>query len=185
MERGLKFRNFRWKQWFKMKNIIMMNLFPKNMQLFASQDINCWTGVVWITCGLLWCFYQLFWLSFWRHPFTAEDPLVSKWCNATFLQICSDKETTRILDGLRVSKSSANLHFWVNYSFKIWDGFEEHRFCAKCVTGWSALQGVKTSWACQACSRAPFSKGRFKALGGSAYSKFFQCFWQMCFKLHI
>ncbi len=75
-------------------------------------------------------------------------------------------------------KSSANLHFWWNYSFKIWDGFEEHRFCAKCVTGWSALQGVKTSWACQACSRAPFSKGRFKALGGSAYSKFFQCFWR-------
>ncbi len=32
-------------------------------------------------------FYQLFGLSFWRHPFTAEDPLLSKWCNATFLQI--------------------------------------------------------------------------------------------------
>ncbi len=48
-------------------------------------------GLVWITCGLLWCFYQLFGLSFWRHPFTAEDPLVSKWCNATFLQICSDE----------------------------------------------------------------------------------------------
>ncbi len=37
---------------------------------------NWWTGVVWIVCGLLWCFYQLFGLSFWRHPFTAEDPLV-------------------------------------------------------------------------------------------------------------
>ncbi len=37
--------------------------------------------------GLLWCFYHLFGLSFWRHPFTAEDPLLSKWCNATFLQI--------------------------------------------------------------------------------------------------
>ncbi len=41
----------------------------------------------------MWCFYHLFGLSFWRHPFTAEDPLVSKWCNATFLQICSDEET--------------------------------------------------------------------------------------------
>ncbi len=49
--------------------------------------------MVWITCGLLWCFYQLFGLSFWRHPFTAEDPLVSKWWNATFLQICSHEET--------------------------------------------------------------------------------------------
>ncbi len=29
-------------------------------QLFSSQDVNWWTGVVWITCGLLWCFYQLF-----------------------------------------------------------------------------------------------------------------------------
>ncbi len=50
-----------------------------------------WSGV--ITCGLLWCFYQLFGLSFWRHPFTAEDPLVSKWCNAEFLQLFSAVET--------------------------------------------------------------------------------------------
>ncbi len=28
-----------------------------------------------------------------RHPFTAEDPLVRKLCNATFPQICSDEET--------------------------------------------------------------------------------------------
>ncbi len=36
--------------------------------------------------GLEWyrdVFNQLFGLSFWRHPFTAEDSLVSKWCNAT------------------------------------------------------------------------------------------------------
>ncbi len=65
-------------------------------------------------CWLLWCFYQLFGLSFWRHPFTAEHALVSEWCNATFLQICSDEETN----------SSTSLmvwwwvHFWVNYSFK-------------------------------------------------------------------
>ncbi len=26
-------------------------------------------------CVLLWCFYQLFGLSFWRHPFTAEHSL--------------------------------------------------------------------------------------------------------------
>ncbi len=31
-------------------------------------------------------------ISFWRHPFTAEDPLLSKWCNAKFLQICWDEE---------------------------------------------------------------------------------------------
>ncbi len=52
------------------------------------------------------CFYQLFGRSFWRHPFTAEDPLVSKWCNAKILQIhCFDEETNSyILDGLKVSK---------------------------------------------------------------------------------
>ncbi len=29
--------------------------------------------------------------SFWRHPFTTEDPLMSKWCNAELLQICSNE----------------------------------------------------------------------------------------------
>ncbi len=42
-------------------------------------------------CGLLWCFYQLVELSFWWHPFTS---LMRKWCNATFLQIYSDEETS-------------------------------------------------------------------------------------------
>ncbi len=60
---------------------------------------------------------QLFWLSFWRHPFTAED-LVKKWCNYTFLQICSDDGTNVSTDGLRVNKCSANVPFGVNYSFE-------------------------------------------------------------------
>ncbi len=42
--------------------------------------------------GLLWCFCQQFGLSFWRHPFTTEDLLVSK-CNVKFPQICCDEET--------------------------------------------------------------------------------------------
>ncbi len=32
-------------------------------------------------------------LSFWRHPFTAENPLVRKWSNTKIIQICSDQET--------------------------------------------------------------------------------------------
>ncbi len=44
-----------------------------------------------ITCGLLRCFYQLFELSFWRHPFTAEDPSSDVMLN--FMQIFSDEET--------------------------------------------------------------------------------------------
>ncbi len=62
-------------------------------------------------------FNQLFGLSFWRHPFTAEHPLVSKWWNADFLQI---NKLISTLDGL--SKFSAYFNFWVNYSlmyFKI------------------------------------------------------------------
>ncbi len=51
------------------------------------------TGVVCITCGLLWCFISCLDSQFWRHPFTAEDPLPCKWCNSTCLLICSDEET--------------------------------------------------------------------------------------------
>ncbi len=42
----------------------------------------------------------------WRHPFTSEDPMVSKWCNANFLKVCSNEEknSTLILDDLRMSK---------------------------------------------------------------------------------
>ncbi len=46
--------------------------------------------------GSLWRFYQVFELSFWRHPFTAEDPLMSMW-----ILICSDEEKL-----MRVSKFS-------------------------------------------------------------------------------
>ncbi len=67
----------------------MMDLFLTNMQLFSSQDML--TDVLeW--CRLLWCIYQLFGLSFWRHPFTAEDPLVMAF--------------------------SENFDFWVNSCFK-------------------------------------------------------------------
>ncbi len=69
------------KRWFKDKTL-MMDLFFTNMQLFTSQDINWWTGVWWITCGLLWCFYQLF-----------------------------DFELIYILDGLRASTFSAKKMF--------------------------------------------------------------------------
>ncbi len=93
----------------KLTTIFLYNLFLTNLQLLASQDVNWWTGVVWITCGLLWCFYQLFIHSFWRHPFTAEHPLVSKWYNDKFSKF---KETNSISDGLGVSKCSANVFFF-------------------------------------------------------------------------
>ncbi len=50
-------------------------------------------GLEW--CGLLMDYCDVFiscFCSFWRHPFTAEHPLVSKWCNAKYLQICSQEK---------------------------------------------------------------------------------------------
>ncbi len=43
-----------------------------------------------LECGLFWCFIS--WLES-HSDGTHSHPLVSKWCNATFLQICSDEET--------------------------------------------------------------------------------------------
>ncbi len=73
-------------QWFEVKNALMIYLFIiSSFSLYKMLT----DGLEW--CGLLvdYCdvFYQLLGLSFWRHPFTAEDPLVSRWCNATFIQM--------------------------------------------------------------------------------------------------
>ncbi len=74
--------------------------------------------LVWITCGLLRCFYQLFGLSFWRHPFTAEHPLMRHWCSDTFLQTWWRNKLILILDDLSLSTSSAHSHYWVHCLFK-------------------------------------------------------------------
>ncbi len=71
---------------------------------------------MWITSGLL------FGLSFSRHPFTAENPLVSKLCNVTFLQICSDKQTNSSTSWMAWGWAHFQqiFIFWMNFSFKIW-----------------------------------------------------------------
>ncbi len=68
-------------------------------------------------CGL-WCFYQPFALSFWRHPFTAEYLLVSKWSNSKLLQICYDEEINSSVIGW-LQGEWANFHVSMNYFFKI------------------------------------------------------------------
>ncbi len=98
-------------------------------------------GLEW--CGLLWCFYQLFWLSFWRHPFTAEHPLLSKWFNATFLQIWWRNKLTWP-EGKYIS---VTFHFWVNCCFKT----EVPRF-------WLAILNIWTLWLCQSSQCHHFSK---------------------------
>ncbi len=59
----------------------LMDFLRINMQLLSSVDYLC----------IIVIFYQLFGLSFWRHPFTAEHPLLSKRCKAQFLKIVSDE----------------------------------------------------------------------------------------------
>ncbi len=77
--------------------------------------------------GLLWCFYQMFGLSFWRHPFTAEHPLLSKWCKATFLQICSDEETNSSTSWMTRGwvYFSAHFLFRVKYYFNKWQEVDQ------------------------------------------------------------
>ncbi len=100
-------------------------------------------------CGLLWCFYQtliltapihcrasidshsdgthslqsIHWLSFWRHPFTAEHPLTLiltapiHWCSDTDAMqhfSKSDEETNSSLSWM----DWGWVHFWINCSFK-------------------------------------------------------------------
>ncbi len=96
----------------------MMDLFLTNMQLFTSQELNWWSRVVWIIVKYL----SAVWSLFWWHPFTAEDPWASKWCNAKFLQMCSEEETNSFTFGMtwmRVNTFLANFHFWVNCFFKM------------------------------------------------------------------
>ncbi len=58
------------KWWFKFKTCYLWIFLLQTRE----QEMNRWTVVVWITV----MFLSAVWLSFWRHPFTAEDPLVNK-----------------------------------------------------------------------------------------------------------
>ncbi len=100
----------------------MMDLFITNKQLFISQDINWWNGVVWIACGLfLFFFSQLFGHSIWRHPFTADDPLMSNdvklkgWVH--FQQIFMFVWSTVFLNCKLVSWIIQMCHMWCSCSY--------------------------------------------------------------------
>jgi len=120
-------------------------------------------------CGLLWCFYQLFELSFWRHPFTAEDPLHVM---LNFFKSDPMKKKLYILDGLRVRTLSA--HFWVN-SFNLlnWQSL---------LISWprrQILEAELSTSACSSSSRAPTNcesvcETRYTHQGNEYNSKHFQ-----------
>ncbi len=109
---------------------------------FLKKTKNFWLhkmlndGLEW--CGLLWCFYQLVGLSFWRHPFTAENPSVSKWCNVIHFTK-SDAETNSSTSWKPGDDYiSVNVLFWgVNYSIRLQKCFN----ALNTSLGWIGLTG--------------------------------------------
>ncbi len=98
------------KQWWKANKVS-----PSHKH--TLQAANWWTGVVWITCGLLWCFYQLI-LTAPIHCRASIGEQVMH-CYISPNLFWRRNKLIYILDGLRVSTFSANCHFWVNYSINL------------------------------------------------------------------
>ncbi len=100
------------------KNVWMIDLFLTNMQRFTSQDVNWWTRIVWITCGLLWCFYQLFGLILtapihWR----AIDVMLN------FSKSVLMEKHTHLHLGWHLGLQK--IYFWVNCSFEYNGGIQK------------------------------------------------------------
>ncbi len=76
-------------------------------QFLSSQDINWWTGVVWIIV----MFLSAVWTLILTAPIHCRASIAEQVMNATFLQIWWKNKLIYILDGLRVSTFSANVHF--------------------------------------------------------------------------
>ncbi len=79
------------------------------MDLFLPKTLT--DGVVWIIVMI----YQLFGLSFWRHPFTTEHP-----CDAAFLQIWWRHKLIHVFDGLKDSQQMLTFG---------WTSFETLVYC--------------------------------------------------------
>ncbi len=98
---------FSQKQWFEVKTT---DLFLTNTQLLSSQDVNWWTGVVWIIV--------MFLSAVWTHSDgTHSLQRIHWWASDTFLQICSDEETNSSLSWVTLGWTHFQVFFifWVNY----------------------------------------------------------------------
>ncbi len=76
---------FTWKQWFEVKNNLMIHIFIINMQLFMSQDVNWWARL-----------RVIFFISCLDSHSDGTHSLMikfDKFTNGKFLQICSDDKT--------------------------------------------------------------------------------------------
>ncbi len=59
-----------------------------------------------------WCFNQLFGLSFWWHPFTAEEPLVSRGCHRKSERVLHSSDTISQEMSRRSTCRSLNSFQW-------------------------------------------------------------------------
>ncbi len=99
----------------KLKSLIDWFVFLQTRRFLLHKILIWWT---WVTCALLWCFYQLFELIFWRHPFTLVSKSVSMkkrtylhlgcaWCRCALLTLflfgsklpCLDQVSVKLHDG--------------------------------------------------------------------------------------
>ncbi len=66
-------------------------------------------------------------LSFWRHPFTAEHPLLRHWCRDTFLQIWWRNKLILISDDLKVRTFSCTFQIFIvppTWEYQTMSGFD-------------------------------------------------------------
>ncbi len=98
--------------------------------------------VVWITCGLLWCF------CLGSHS-DGTHSLQSKWCNVVFLQICSTDETNSSTSWMAwrwVNVKQENFIFRLTIPLRLKNlKFEKSVFLKLCtwsVVYWTALHYI-------------------------------------------
>ncbi len=77
-------------------------------------------------CGRNMHYDLLQWMGAVRMRVQTEDPLVSKWCNATFLQIWWRNKLIFVLDGLRASTFSVNYSSKAFRSHRVWTAVQWH-----------------------------------------------------------
>ncbi len=96
----------------------VLNLFLTNMQILASQDVNWWTGVVWLYCDVfISCLdshsdgtHSLQRIHWW-----AGDGMLH------FFQICSDEETKSSTSSMAWGwVHFRKFHFWWTVPLKSW-----------------------------------------------------------------
>ncbi len=92
-----------------------------NMPLFTLQDVNWLPGVMCFTCGLLLCFFIMFYIL--TAPIHCRGSIGEQWCNAKFLQICSNELTN----------SSTSWMAWGRVNFQLLKGSSDAKFTLQVV----------------------------------------------------